>query len=809
MALLTWKASLNMQRYSLLSSWRSGTAPCRWRGITCDNSGTVTSLNLASAGQEGTLRSFNFSSFPTLTILDLYNNALFGPIPPLVSNLFKLTYLCLSRNQFSGSIPSEISLLFSTLNSFGNLGNLTALNLSQNSLSGLIPPTIGNLSKLTILTLHQNQLSGSIPPQVGRLKELVLLRLWRNRLNGSIPQEISNLTNLYTLHLGDNMLTGSLPENLCSTGLLKIFTSYNNYLAGSIGTSLRNCTNLFRVRLEQSQLKAFGVYPYLNYIDLSSNNFDGELSQKWGQSRHLAGLKVSNNRISGRIPRELGQAIQLGELNLSSNALEGEIRKELGNLASLFMLNLENKKLSGGIPSETGRLLKLVELNLAVNRLSGPIPPILSECYNLLQLNLSRNRFSEAIPLQIGYLQSPQTLDLSQNFLRGEIHQQLAVLRMLVTLNLSHNNLSGLIPPCFDNLVSLLTIDLSYNHLEGPLPNNRAFSGLHSNHSEIIKACVGILLRGNKLVKGTHFEPLSTIRRCIKCGEAVGKLIFEATDGLSSKHRIDEGGHGTLYKAELQNVLIIAVKKVHQEVKESSSTYYKAYENEICALREIQHCNIVKRYGFGRHAKHIFLAYKFMERGSLRKILSNDEEAMKLDWGKRVDIVKGVASALSYMHHDCYPPLIHRDISSSNVLLNSEFEAHISDFGSSMRVLDYDDTFNNWTRFTGTVGYAAPELAQSVKGNEKCDVYSFGVVAKEVIMGRHPGDLVGLRSLMLGNRTPLNNVLDQRLRLPFHGNMAEEVVSVLNLAFYVLASQPSISPNNETNQVGALCTKID
>lgn len=188
----------------------------------------------------------------------------------------------------------------------------------------------------------------------------------------------------------------------------------------------------------------------------------------------------------------------------------------------------------------------------------------------------------------------------------------------------------------------------------------------------------------------------------------MGKLIFDATEGFSSKHCIGVGGHGTLYKAELQNVLIVAVKKVHQEVEESNSTYYKAYENEIRALREIQHRNIVKLYGFGRHEKDIFLVYKFMERGSLRKILSNDEEAMKPDWGKRVNIVKGVANALSYMHHDCYPPLIHPDISSSNVLLNSEFEARISDFGSSMRVLDYDDTFNNWTGFAGTVGYAAP-----------------------------------------------------------------------------------------------------
>ena len=94
-----------------------------------------------------------------------------------------------------------------------------------------------------------------------------------------------------------------------------------------------------------------------------------------------------------------------------------------------------------------------------------------------------------------------------------------------------------------------------------------------------------------------------------------------------------------------------------------------------------------------------------MEKGSLQNILRNDEEAERLDWTVRLNVIKGVAKALSYMHHDCSPPVIHRDISSNNVLLDSEYEAHVSDFGTA-RLLKSDSS--NWTSFAGTFGYTAP-----------------------------------------------------------------------------------------------------
>ncbi|CBI36566.3 unnamed protein product, partial [Vitis vinifera] len=139
------------------------------------------------------------------------------------------------------------------------------------------------------------------------------------------------------------------------------------------------------------------------------------------------------------------------------------------------------------------------------------------------------------------------------------------------------------------------------------------------------------------------------------------------------------------------------------------------------------------------------------------------------------------------MHHDCSPPLVHRDISSNNVLLDSKSKAHVSNFGTA-RILKSDSS--NWTSFAGTFGYIAPELAYVSNVDNKTDVYSFGVVTLEVIFGKHPGELISslLSSVSSSSSSPstiyhllLNEKIDQRLAPPVN-QVAEEVVVVVKLA---------------------------
>lgn len=185
---------------------------------------------------------------------------------------------------------------------------------------------------------------------------------------------------------------------------------------------------------------------------------------------------------------------------------------------------------------------------------------------------------------------------------------------------------------------------------------------------------------------------------------------------------------------------------------------------EITALTMIKHRNIVKLLGFCTSGQHSFLVYNYVERGSLATILNIEEEAKSLNWLKRVNIIKGISHALAYMHHDCWPPIVHRDISSNNILLDSQYEACVSDFGTA-KLLKVDSS--NQSTVVGTYGYIPPELAYTTRVTEKFDVYSFGVLALEVIKGKHPGEHISkLASVQTTENLQLVEILDERLPFP-------------------------------------------
>ena len=153
--------------------------------------------------------------------------------------------------------------------------------------------------------------------------------------------------------------------------------------------------------------------------------------------------------------------------------------------------------------------------------------------------------------------------------------------------------------------------------------------------------------------------------------------IILATEDFDIRYCIGSGGYGRVYRAQLPNRKVVALKKLHRsEIEEPA--YLRSFKNEIQMLEQIRHRNIVRLCGYCLHNRCMFLIYMYMERGSLFCMLSDEDEAVELDWSKRVNIVKNMAHALSYMHQDCAPPIIHRDISSNNILLNSKLEAFIS-----------------------------------------------------------------------------------------------------------------------------------
>ncbi|XP_047266895.1 MDIS1-interacting receptor like kinase 2-like isoform X1 [Capsicum annuum] len=244
-------------------------------------------------------------------------------------------------------------------------------------------------------------------------------------------------------------------------------------------------------------------------------------------------------------------------------------------------------------------------------------------------------------------------------------------------------------------------------------------------------------------------------------GKALYRDILNATGDFDAKFCIGKGGHGSVYKVNLPSLGNIATKRFHSSFE---NTHPKSFMNEVRALTGIKHWNIVNLYGYFSNAQHSFLVYEYVERGNLSSILSIEVESKKLDWIKRVNIIKGVAFALSYMHHDCLPPIVHRDISSSNILLDFKYEARVADFGIA-KLLKPDSS--NCTAFAGTYGYVAPELAFTMKVTQMCDVYSFGVLALEIIKGKHLEEYI----TVLANSSTIDHVqhgdfLDERLPYP-------------------------------------------
>ncbi|XP_078167195.1 uncharacterized protein LOC144561959 [Carex rostrata] len=774
----------------------------------------------------------NLGNLTNLVFLNLYDNKLSGQIPPEIGQLKLLTDLDLSENFLSGEIPINLE----------NLTNLVFLNLCDNKLSGQISPEIGKLKLLTDLELSENFLSGEIPTNLENLTNLLYLFLWHNNLSGQIPTEIGKLCNMNGLSLSQNTLSGKIPtylKNLTKMhnlylwenglfgpippeiGQLELLTDLQlggNFLTGDIPTNLGNLTNLV-------------------HLSLSDNNLSGPIPPEIGKLRHLTELELSKNFLTGEIPSALGNLSEMNVLNLSSNSLSGVMPAELGKLNRLIKLDLSHNNLIGNVPKELGMLSALMNLDISSNSLTS-VPEELGDCVNILSLDLSNNRLSGRIPSHFGNLvHLLYFLDLSRNSLIGQIPITLAHLIMLENLNLSHNNLTGPIPSSLGHMLSLSTMDFSYNHLEDPVPDIKVFQKapkqwlIHNTNLcgtvQGLPSCDGFAkhkngtttLRMVKLIatltcRGalvTFFilwliYLLYTKKRKAKLehnrdsskgnifsvwnfdGRDAYEEIIKATENFDEKYCIGSGGHARVYKAVLgSNNLTVAVKKIMLASGETSLDV-EAFHREIQTITHIRHRNIAKLFGYCSSPQNKFLVYKYYEKRDLHNILNN-EEAIELDWAKRKVILRDVACALSHLHHDCYPPIVHRDVTSRNILLDSEFTASISDFGTA-KFLKPESS--NWSMLAGTCGYIAPELAYTMRMTEKCDVYSFGVIMLELLMGKHPGDMINL-SASDKEEIILQDIIDQLIEPPTKQDI-NEILKIIQVAYECLNNNPSLRP---------------
>ncbi|XP_061371037.1 probable leucine-rich repeat receptor-like protein kinase At1g35710 [Gastrolobium bilobum] len=781
-------SSINQERQALVQSgwWnhdQNVSNHCNWTGIICNEAGSIIEISDSHTIPFELRRFQNLKliSFLNLIRLDLNGMQLRGSIAKEIAALSKLAYLDLSYNHLQGKLPKALS----------NLTQLENLYLSDNSLSGFIPSSLGQLKNLVNLCLRFNQIEGLIPVELGNLSNLEELYISNNLLVGSIPSTLGQLKNLTHLDLCSNQIEGRIPLELGNLSSLKELYLSQNSLTGSIPSSLGHLKNLV-------------------HLFLGSNQIEGTIPIELGNLSNLEGLFLSNNRISSVIPPKLFQMANLHSLSVSSNQLHGSIPSENVNAISLSNLDLSHNILSGSIPSPILICSPFAptykSVNLSCNLLNGSITSQISCVSNL---NLSHNFLNGEVPYDLGRNSLIEELDLSYNDFTGKLHKELAVIG---DINLSYNSFdfsrdldSESQSPDYchfkeDSLIGYNTPNFTFCHSVHQT-NHGTSKAKHFILISLPIICFIILVLLSTLYFTRCTSKIKFEGRSTKNGDLFsiwnydGKIAFEdiieATEDFHIKHCIGTGAYGSVYRAQLPSGKIVALKKLHQ-LESQNPSFDKSFRNEVKVLTEIRHRNIVKLYGFCLHNRCMFLVYQYMERGSLVHVLSNGVEAEELNWSKRVNIIREMTHALSYMHHDCTPPIVHRDVSSSNVLLNTQLEAYVSDFGTA-RLLDPDSS--NQTLVVGTYGYIAPELAYTLTVTEKCDVYSFGVVALETLMGRHPGELISSLSNSSTHNMLLKDILDSRLPLPFSQKDEQDIVLVVTLALACLCSKPKSRPS--------------
>ncbi|KAI3464361.1 hypothetical protein Pfo_021024 [Paulownia fortunei] len=549
LALLSFKASIDLDPLGAISSWNETVPFCNWKGITCSpkNRNRVLAINLRSQGLVGSF-SPHLGNLSFLSSLILQNNSFHGHIPEEIGHLKRLEYLELSNNSFGGVVPRNLS----------QCSNLSYLNLIDNNLTGTIPPEIGSLLKIEYLGLSRNQLSGAIPFSIGNLTSLTHLslaacfmqegipeslsqlprikffQLSENNLTGSVPSGLFNISTIDTFGIGSNQLQGTIPPDIGFTLPNLVYLDLgDNHFSGMVPTSLSNASFLETLALYENKLtgpmmKDFTRLSNLQYLALSSNNIQDDLNfiSSMSNCTMLQVLDVAENLLYGSLPNSIANLTSgLGYLVLSGNQIHGGIPSVIGNLQSLSFLDISNNDLVGPIPFVMGSLTKLQQLFLGANQfvnelpsslgnltllnnfslrqnnISGSIPQSLSNCRNLLSLDFSHNNLSGPIPRELLSLASLSiSLSLAQNALTGSISPDVIFSENLMELDLSNNRLSGLISNSLSSGIGLQMLYLEGNSFQGEIPQGlSALKGLkeldlsRNNFSGVIPTFLGQL----------------------------------------------------------------------------------------------------------------------------------------------------------------------------------------------------------------------------------------------------------------------------------------------------------------------------
>ncbi|KAJ3678391.1 hypothetical protein LUZ60_002194 [Juncus effusus] len=538
-------------------------------------------------------------------------------------------------------------------------------------------------------------------------------------------------------------------------------------------------------------------------------------------------INLSGLKLNGQLGYQLSSLTSVTKLNLEKNSFTGGVPYSISQMADLQSLYLAHNQLSGQVTDMFNKLTKLSTLDLSFNKFTGSLPLTFQYLTNLKTLYLQNNQFSGSINI-LGNLNNLQDLDVGNNKLSGYIPKKLTSIDSIELggnqwstgippdgFDKASNAGSGsngsnggksskygiMIAVCVVAFLVLVVVLLSLiskrksssssHYLEGrshymdePFSQDRSFTPLGSNEKD------GATIVDMKSLQSSpslgHLKPppidprrsstdASTNEFAIKfhskrSTEPITATSYPLSDlqlatvSFSSSRLVGQGTIGRVFKAKFEDGRLLAVKKIDTiNFSRGSSTEFMEI---ITGITKLHHPNLSELVGYCSEPGYHLLVTEFERNGSLHDFLHlSDEYSKPLTWDTRVRIALGIARALEYLHEVCSPSIMHKNIKSSNILLDAELNPHLGDCGLA---IFYEDTSENLGP-----GYNAPECIMPSAYTMKSDVYSFGVVMLELLTGRKPYDssrpraeqtLVRWASPQLHDIDALGQMVDPALR---------------------------------------------
>lgn len=649
-------------------------------------------------------------------------------------------------------------------------GRVTGISLSglrRTQVSKLNPQfAVDSLSSFSLLETFNSTgfaLPGSIPDWLGwNLSALQVLDLRFSSIVGTIPESLGSMSRLNFMYLSGNSLTGNIPASLGQLSSLSVIDLSQNLFTGSIPSSLSSLTNLTK-------------------LDLSSNYLSGPVLTDFGSLSSLEFLNLSNNSLTGSIPAQLGNLFRLVEVDLGFNSLSGPLPGNFGRLGSLRKLIVGNNDLEGQL---TGNLFfNLTQLQYVVlswNHFVGHLPSFSWSNHQLRYFDVSGNNFTGVFPNLTAFFNVTDVLfNLSNNLFYGSLNSPVGKFRLV---DLSNNYFQGSAPNdtgrsitisgnCFLSVPEQRSSEdcrmfygqrgLTFDHVEPPLletPKNKnrlayvmvgVFGGLGFI---VILVLVLVLLlktrdnrnteqRGTANVRphpeGGSIEPPKVSINFSGPGESFTyKQMLQATSDFSDTNLIKHGHSGDLFRGTLEGGFPVVIKRV-----DLRSFTKESYMLELDLFNKFSHTRLIPLLGHCLdHEYENLLVYKYMPNGDLsnslhRSIILEDDSLQSLDWITRLKIAIGAAEGLCYLHHECNPPLVHRDIKASSILLDDKYEVRLGSL-SEVRAQGGDNHQNVITRLLRIP--QTNEQGASGSSSATCagDVYCFGKVLLELVTGK-------------------------------------------------------------------------